>query len=319
MELVRISASPKQLSKLRNQHRVRLSPPKGDIGGCGLYVNLKNYDHINKAFKLGKGTTVSLDPEEIKANYEAALSDDEKIGGSGLFASGAGMKGGKLAIQHRAFRNILPVMKNVGEKISKPYEKVFQVNPFSLGFQVGSEVIAPELKRLPGIREHYGGKIPNPKRLVRSVKNKANSIKDTVSDSVTNSVDQTVGAGIKQVGLKQLKKVAKNILKNVVMPAAKRAIKSRLSRQTEPVEAVAEWYQPELTEAYIVKGEGLYASGQHSGRGVPPPNSRLPFSPTPYEKSTFFGGSIMHPTNPNLRYDPRVNYTAKGLPPQYRN
>jgi len=61
---VKISASPKQMSKLRNGHRVRIM--KGE--GVNLIVHPSKYNHITKAFGTGKGAIVQLSPEELSAN-----------------------------------------------------------------------------------------------------------------------------------------------------------------------------------------------------------------------------------------------------------
>jgi hypothetical protein len=77
MERVVIKASPKQLSKLRNGHKVRIS--KGDIegGGFNLIVNPANYNLATKAFGKGKGVMVALDSEELSANRQ--------VEGNGIF------------------------------------------------------------------------------------------------------------------------------------------------------------------------------------------------------------------------------------------
>lgn len=310
MKAIKVKASPAQLSRLRNGHRVRLS--KGDdISGCGLYVDPAKFDTMTRCFAKNKGITLQLSPEEIMKNKEAVLADDPEIGGSGIFA------GGKLAIQHRAFRNILPVMKKVGDKLGKPFEKTFQVNPFTLGYDLGHDVIAPELKRLPGIKEHYQGKgisqrVSKPfKRLAKEAKAKANV-----------AIEPVVGGGgkLKGVAMKHLKKVAKNALKNIVLPTAKKALKRAISRQVPlaPVEAVAEVVEVPMTEARIVEkidGEGLYSGAR--GRGLLGPPSRMPQS-----YSTSIGGTLLHnkERNVNLQSNPYGEnfHMNTQLPPQYQ-
>jgi len=61
---VKISASPKQLSRLRNGHSVRIV--KGE--GINLIVHPHKYNHITKSFGSGKGAIVQLSPEELAAN-----------------------------------------------------------------------------------------------------------------------------------------------------------------------------------------------------------------------------------------------------------
>ena len=78
MEVVRIKASPKQLSKLRNGHRVSVKPAmEGE--GLNLIIDPSQYNAISRTFAKGKGKMVQLSPEEIMANRE--------IGGEGIFST----------------------------------------------------------------------------------------------------------------------------------------------------------------------------------------------------------------------------------------
>ena len=78
MEAVRIRASPKQLSRLRNGHKVSVKPAmKGE--GINLLIDPSQYDPITRSFAKGKGKVVQLSPEEIMANRE--------IGGEGIFST----------------------------------------------------------------------------------------------------------------------------------------------------------------------------------------------------------------------------------------
>ena len=78
MEAVRIRASPKQLSKLRNGHKVSIKPAmEGE--GLVLVIDPSQYNAISRTFSRGKGKVVQLSPEEIMANRE--------IGGEGIFST----------------------------------------------------------------------------------------------------------------------------------------------------------------------------------------------------------------------------------------
>jgi len=61
---VKIGVSPKQMSRLRNGHPVRIM--KGE--GVNLIVHPHKYNHITKSFGNGKGAIVQLSPEELAAN-----------------------------------------------------------------------------------------------------------------------------------------------------------------------------------------------------------------------------------------------------------
>jgi len=80
MSLVRIHASPKQLSKLRNGHKVRVKGAMEGEGFC-MIVHPERYDLLSRTFDRGLGMEIQLSPEEIVANKEA----EPEIKGSGIF------------------------------------------------------------------------------------------------------------------------------------------------------------------------------------------------------------------------------------------
>jgi len=80
MERINITASGKQLSKLRNGHRVRVRPAmEGE--GIGVIVSPETYNALTKTFRKGKGAELALSPPEIMANKEVA----PEMEGQGIF------------------------------------------------------------------------------------------------------------------------------------------------------------------------------------------------------------------------------------------
>jgi len=78
--MLHIKASKKQLSKLRNGHKVRVSPAmKGE--GVNLIVHPERYSQITKTFKKNKGVELQLTPDEIMVNKMA----HPQMEGSGIF------------------------------------------------------------------------------------------------------------------------------------------------------------------------------------------------------------------------------------------
>lgn len=78
--MVHIKASKKQLSKLRNGHKVRIAPAiEGE--GFNLIIHPERYNIVSRAFNKGKGTEIQLSPEEIVVNQEEAPNME----GSGIF------------------------------------------------------------------------------------------------------------------------------------------------------------------------------------------------------------------------------------------
>jgi len=78
--MIHISASPKQLSRLRKGHKVRI---KANMQGTGfnLLVHPETYNLATRTFNKGKGMEIQLTPEEIMGNQEAA----PHMEGTGIF------------------------------------------------------------------------------------------------------------------------------------------------------------------------------------------------------------------------------------------
>jgi hypothetical protein len=92
MSLVHIDASPKQVSKLRNGHKVRIKPPmKGE--GFNLMVDPSRLNSITRCFQKGKGMTIQLTPEEILANRQLSPEYHMNIKKSNSTMSGKGIFG----------------------------------------------------------------------------------------------------------------------------------------------------------------------------------------------------------------------------------
>lgn len=75
-----VKVSPKQMSKLRNGHKVRVKPPIEGEGVC-LIVHPENYSLLSRTFSKNKGAEISLTPDELVANKEAS----PQMEGQGIF------------------------------------------------------------------------------------------------------------------------------------------------------------------------------------------------------------------------------------------
>jgi hypothetical protein len=103
MKSIKIDASPKQLSKLRNGHKVRIrSPIEGK--GVNLIVDPSKFDLMTRAFTKNVAVQMSLSPDELKANRDAVMSGE--IEGEGIF------KGGKITAKE-VFKDIAKAEKAV--------------------------------------------------------------------------------------------------------------------------------------------------------------------------------------------------------------
>lgn len=77
MNKLGISISPKQMSRLRNGHRVRVK--KGE--GCSVIVDPETYTLATRTFGKNKGLEIQLSPEMLEANRAAA----PEMEGKGIF------------------------------------------------------------------------------------------------------------------------------------------------------------------------------------------------------------------------------------------
>jgi hypothetical protein len=78
MHLISFDASPKQLSRLRNGHNVRIK--KG--AGFNLVVNPSNYHLVSRAFGRNKGVEIKLSPEELSHNQDMSPEQHESMADS---------------------------------------------------------------------------------------------------------------------------------------------------------------------------------------------------------------------------------------------
>jgi len=75
MHLVSIDASPKQLSKLRNGHKVRIKHGKG----VSLVLDPATYNLVSHAFMRKKGVEVQLPPETIQMNRSLSPEQHQQL------------------------------------------------------------------------------------------------------------------------------------------------------------------------------------------------------------------------------------------------
>lgn len=136
MKVVSIDASPKQLSRLRNGHRVRI---KQSMSGSGinLIVDPSKFDAISRSFSKGSAYQVQLSPDELAANKTAMM--EGQIEGQGIFA------GGRVSIPSGKIKRALT---SAGKKTAKGIvegEKAVRKNPVSRAvIKTGVPIIAEQ-------------------------------------------------------------------------------------------------------------------------------------------------------------------------------
>jgi hypothetical protein len=74
MHHIKIKASPNQLSKLRNGHKVRIV--KGE--GCNLIVHPETYSIVSRAFAKNNGVNVQSNPQELAINKQYSYLSPEE-------------------------------------------------------------------------------------------------------------------------------------------------------------------------------------------------------------------------------------------------
>jgi hypothetical protein len=140
MKEIRISASPKQLSRLRKGHKVRV---KNAMEGSGfnLVVEPSKYDTISRSFAKGKGSEVSLSLEEIEAN---------KMTGEGIFGKKFDKFLGKAGIKKEVYA-LGDVLKNPVKKAIRTIAKNAPNASAAAAAALATAVGQPQLAGIAGI------------------------------------------------------------------------------------------------------------------------------------------------------------------------
>lgn len=81
MQSINVKMSPKQISRIRNGHKVRVKAPEMEGEGVSLIVKPETYDIVTRTFSRKKGLDISLDPEEIMVNKQ----NTDQMEGKGIF------------------------------------------------------------------------------------------------------------------------------------------------------------------------------------------------------------------------------------------
>lgn len=132
---VKIHASPKQLSRLRNGHSVRIV--KGE--GFNLIVHPSKYNHITKSFGNGKGAVVQLSPDELAAN--------KGVEGGSIF----GKKVDRFAKKHLGKKAVKEI-----HNVAKAFQPLVNEGIDALGMMATTYGVPPEaVSMLSGAAKGY--------------------------------------------------------------------------------------------------------------------------------------------------------------------
>lgn len=183
MRIVQISASPKQLSKLRNGHNVRIT----EGTGINLIVHPERFDVISKAFRLSKGINVKLTPTELQANKENIID------GSGLYKALS-----KVGIKKRDAVN---TFKSMGKEALKMGSEAVKMGLATAG--VPPQVSGPIIDKLEkkGERAIQKGntkqfKSVNPKNVKKFARDNALQVLDDELDKLDPSYRMAAEAAL---------------------------------------------------------------------------------------------------------------------------
>jgi hypothetical protein len=292
-----IAASEKQRSRLRNGHRVRVSPA---MEGCGfnLIVNPATFDTASKCFRAGRGTMVQLSPMEIQAN--------RGVEGEGIFGKQFD-RFVKKTIGKKATKDLY----KVAEKVGKPLVKK-GLDAAALAATTFAPSAAPAIQAAKRAAQGYISRPTayqeNPSAELMKDVNPAGMAEDYIGglmagegvfDMVKKAAKSKIGKQLQKKALSMAVKEAKkagvpSIVADLaskeassaidgqgVFDMVKKAAKSKIGKQLQKKalsmavkEAkkagvpsfVADLASKEASSA--IDGQGLYASSASRGRGV---------------------------------------------------
>jgi hypothetical protein len=242
---IRVGVSDKQRARLRNGHRVRVSPPV-EGSGVQLIIDPSKLNNISKCFRAGKGTTIQLSPSEIAAN--------RTVEGEGIF----GKKFDRF-VKKTIGKKATKQLYDVAEKVGKPL-----VNKGLDALATAATIYAPgAAPAIEAAKKAAKGYIARPTayqedpvgELVKDV-NPAKMAEDYAKGKIDEYMR---GEGVFDTVKKLAKsKTGKMLQKKAIGFAKKEAMKAGLPSEVANVLAGA--------AEKGVEGQGLYASSR--GRGV---------------------------------------------------
>ncbi len=110
---IKVSVSPKQMSRLRKGHPVRVKPPM-EGSGVVVVVDPRKYELASRSFLRNKGMQLQLSPEEIAMNKEV----EPQMQGQGIFGKTFDRAVGELVgkknrkVIYDAARELLPLAQS---------------------------------------------------------------------------------------------------------------------------------------------------------------------------------------------------------------
>ena len=155
VEIERLSKA--QISKLLNGHPVRVKHGKGHH----IEVSAEQHKKLHKAHLKGSGCNLTLDPFQMHKHQHLRghgfLDNVKQIGNRGVrAATGMANRFGH-SIVNNTGGGFLDVINDIGHKAGSAFSMGNNIpfNPYDLGFQLGHDVIAPELMKGHGMHRRH--------------------------------------------------------------------------------------------------------------------------------------------------------------------
>lgn len=151
MEVIHISASHPQLSKLRKGHKIRVKPAM-EGQGVPLLVSSLTHGKYKKSLTTKKGFDINLSPNEIFENKEN--KEHPKIQGKGIFGKRfdrvVRRTIGKTAqdVLYKGADFAKPAIKNIISQVGAHIPQAGQQVGFAVANMTGQQALAPILGEL---------------------------------------------------------------------------------------------------------------------------------------------------------------------------
>lgn len=261
MEQVRIQISPKQQSKLRNGHKVRIKKPSMQGEGLNLIVMPQNFSLITKAFTKNKGTEIILSPEEILMNKQQAPSME----GEGIFGKKFDASVEK-AIGRKGRKKVYGFARDVLNPIAKTALYAGIASGATALSAVQPELIPLILPAAAGTADFLGDYLDKPSDFY-SKPNKNKLAKKYLEQQALNQVNSQLGTNMgymTQAGLGKAIQDKANQALNASAIQAQQALIGKINAGIENISTLSPEEKQLLigTQFEYLVGKGLYVSGR---------------------------------------------------------
>lgn len=261
--VIAIDASPKQLSRLRNGHKVRVKSGTG----FNVIVHPTTYNMVQRAFARSSGTEIKLSPEELELNRSISpeahaqyKKQNPTMAGEGIFGKKFDRFLKKLGVKKQAYA--------IGEQL-KPLVKAGLTTGLSAG-ATALGAIQPELipflpAGVAGLSAMGYDYLDNPDKYQGKSGIKMKGVKNFAEQAVKARVNEQLN---KQLGTNydymSRAGVESALMNEASSQLNKASIVPREVQPPAPTESMNDLYLRQLSGHGL--GTGLYAGRSRGGR-----------------------------------------------------